>query len=148
MANNTNGRTLQERLFSRLLIDRETGCILWTGPVNRGGYGKLSINGRARTAHQAMYEMFIGPIPGGMQLDHLCRVRRCANPAHLEAVTSQVNTLRGDTIPAAHAHKTHCAKGHAYTSENTYIYPHDGSRACRICRAQWVVDFRAKRRSA
>jgi hypothetical protein len=75
---------------------------------------------------------YVGKIPEGLQIDHLCRVRECANPAHLEAVTCRENLLRGDTVTAHNANKTHCVNGHEYTPENTAI-TRDGCRRCRIC---------------
>ena len=131
MAPNANGRTPRERLFSRLDIDHGNGCLLWTGTVNRGGYGEVKIANRMRKVHRVMWEMFNGPLPLGLELDHLCRVRHCASPAHLEPVTRQVNTLRGQSPAAVHAAKTHCPAGHEYDLLNTYF---DGrSRKCRIC---------------
>jgi late competence protein required for DNA uptake (superfamily II DNA/RNA helicase) len=67
-----------------------------------------------------------------MQIDHLCRNRRCVNPDHLEVVTAQMNTLRGETLAAANAAKTQCDHGHEFTEENTYAYR--GHRHCRECR--------------
>jgi hypothetical protein len=89
-----NGRTFRERLLSRLVID-PSGCLLWTGARSRGGYGNIGTNTGIFAVHRVMYELFVGPIPDGLEIDHLCRVRHCAAPAHLEAVTRQVNTLRG-----------------------------------------------------
>ena len=126
--------TLRERLLSRAIINWETGCWEWKGYVAPHGYGAIKQPGRASKllAHRVSYEMIYGPIPRGRQIDHLCRVRRCINPAHLEAVTSRENTLRGESASALNARKTHCPASHEYTPENTYIAP-NGQRECRQC---------------
>ncbi len=79
-----------------------------------------------------MYEWFTGPIPAGMEIDHLCRNRACAAPAHLEAVTHHENLLRDETLTAANAAKTHCKRGHLFDEANTMVYR--GSRFCLTCR--------------
>jgi hypothetical protein len=135
-------RTLRERLFSRLVID-PSGCLLWTGSVHVSGYGRMSgSDGKTAYVHRLMYELFVGPIPADLELDHLCRVRRCASPAHLEAVTHRINMLRGETVGAAHAAITHCPQGHPYDEANTGRRP-GGQRYCRACNRE-----RARQRSA
>lgn len=106
-------------------------CWLWKGQVAPDGYGHLSVHDQTRMAHRLMYEHLVGPIPDGLQLDHLCRVRHCVNPAHLEPVTPRENTMRGNTAARANSIKTHCPRGHEYTLGNTYIK--NGSRHCRAC---------------
>ena len=96
------------------------------------GYGQFWDGTRLVRAHRFAYEQIVGPIPDGLQLDHLCRVRSCVNPAHLEPVTCQVNLLRGTGASARNAIKTHCPQGHAYGDFNTYIRP-EGWRRCREC---------------
>lgn len=125
---------LRERLLGNAIINLETGCWEWTGTRNPKGYGMLRTGGRRRQlVHRVSYEMTYGPIPEGLQIDHLCRVRNCLNPAHLEAVTNQVNTLRGETVTAANAAKTHCSQGHEFTPENTHMEAY-GARRCLTCR--------------
>ena len=94
-------------------------------------------------AHRIVYEALVGPIPEGMVLDHLCRNRPCASPAHLEPVDSRTNTLRGEGPTAKHAIKTHCPRGREHTPENTYSYKR-GGRQCRTC----VIARSAARRAA
>lgn len=106
-------------------------CWLWTGYIADTGYGQFA-SGHTRLAHRISYQLVVGPIPEGLQIDHLCRVRHCVNPLHLEPVTQRENLLRGETITARNAAKTHCPRGHAYTAENTYVRPR-GSRECRTC---------------
>ncbi len=93
MLDDTELRALVRR---RVEID-DAGCWLWVGKVNRGGYGVTSVAGKTRSAHRVSYEWHVGPIPIGLDLDHLCRVRRCVNPDHLEPVTRRENINRGLT---------------------------------------------------
>lgn len=115
-----------------------SGCIEWTGRIDRYGYGQfLPEGGRSANnmgAHRWSYEHFVGPIPAGYQIDHLCRNRACVNPAHLEAVTPRENTLRSLNPPALNAKKTHCIRGHEFTPENTDS--RNGGRSCRTCRRE------------
>ena len=122
----------RDRLFSRLIIDPDTGCLLWTGAKNNKGYGRISINYSMQYVHRVMYAMFAGEIPDGLQLDHLCRVRHCANVAHLEPVTGRENILRGNSPAATCATATHCPAGHEYDLLNT-AWTTLGTRKCRAC---------------
>ena len=112
-------------------------CWLW----KRSGsdrYGRMSIGDHFVSAHRWAYEAFVGPIPEGMQLDHLCRQSRCVNPNHLEPVTPRENLLRGDGRPGINARKTHCKQGHAFDEFNTYWLPNGKGRACKACRSAWT----------
>jgi len=120
-------RDVRERIKERILTDPQTGCWLWTGCREKAGYGKIRIKTGARVVHRVAYEAFVGPVPGGLTLDHLCRVRHCCNPEHLEPVTLLENVRRG-----REATKTHCVHGHEYTSENT-LRDRNGGRRCRTC---------------
>lgn len=116
----------------------ESGCWIWKGAVHRAkhaGYGLVIRKGKRIFMHRWFYERFKGPIPDNLQIDHLCRVRACVNPDHLELVTSRENTLRGNGASAVNARKTHCPQGHAYSEENTYRRP-NGNRKCRICKRE------------
>ena len=112
----------------------ENWCFFWTASTNGTGYGLFTVNGRMVMAHRWAYEYFKGPIPDGLQLDHLCRNRNCVNPAHLEPVTQRENLLRGESLTTFNLAKTHCPQGHAYAGANLYVTP-KGSRQCRTCRA-------------
>lgn len=129
-------------------VDKQD-CWLWTGGLTHDGYGRFYrglIDGvnRFTIASRFAYEALVGPIPDGLQVDHLCRVRRCVNPAHLRLLTGRENKLAGDTINARNAAKTHCPKNHPYDAVNTYLTP-DGRRDCRTCRSEAGRRSRARR---
>ena len=96
-------------------VQQTESCWLWTAARDHRGYGEFRVElppARPAKAHRFAYETLIGPIPDGLELDHLCRVRNCVNPEHLEPVTGRVNTLRGESPAAQNARKTHCVRGH------------------------------------
>jgi hypothetical protein len=113
-------------------VEITSTCWVWKGTILRGGYGQIKVNGKKHLAHRFFYELLIGPIPNGLTLDHLCRVRACVRPGHLEPVTSRENTLRGTNPPAQNARKTHCKRGHPLSGSNLYVRPR-GGRICRAC---------------
>lgn len=121
---------LPRRIREKFAI--EDGCWLWTAHLNHAGYGRVSLEGSMQLAHRAVYTLLVGAIPEGMHLDHLCRVRRCVNPAHLEPVTQRENTLRSTSHIAQIAARQTCPSGHPYTPENLYVSPR-GYRVCRTC---------------
>ncbi|HUG51227.1 MAG TPA: HNH endonuclease signature motif containing protein [Terrimesophilobacter sp.] len=108
--------------------DDADDCWQWIGTIEkRTGYGRFRLGGRTELAHRASYRMHVGEIPPGKYLDHLCRVRNCVNPAHLEPVTAQVNTDRGLA-----AKKDECSKGHPMKGDNLGVRS-DGRRYCKAC---------------
>lgn len=107
------------------------GCWLWTASVKDTGYAQFRVDGALVLGHRFAFEYFVGRIPEGLTLDHLCRVRRCVNPTHLEPVSVGVNTLRGDGPSARAARATHCPHGHPYDEGNTCVS--SGARYCRAC---------------
>ena len=130
-------------------IDKQgaDGCWLWTGCVRSDGYGSVRFAGRVTYPHRVVYEFIRGPVPEGLTLDHLCRVRHCVNPAHLEAVTHKENCLRGTSPLAVNAARTHCPRGHAYDEANT-LYDR-GKRTCRECnRVRSLAKYYARQRAA
>lgn len=134
------GRAAAGRFWSKVDKDAPNGCWQWRGYCHPTGYGRFSRGKKEYwQAHRFSYELLIGPIPEGLTLDHLCRNRGCVNPAHLEAVTIQVNLARGTSPSALNARKTHCKFGHEFTPENTATTPQ--GRACRTC---WADKERAR----
>ncbi len=130
----------------RYQVNATTGCWEWKRGLNHGGYGSYTIDGKTRNAHRVSYEMFRGEIPPGLDLDHLCRNRRCVNPDHLEAVTRSVNLKRGKSghhVRARQLAKTECPKGHPYNDVNTYTDPR-GHRMCKPCARQATRNWRAR----
>lgn len=119
-------RGTPEERFWRFVEKRPDGCWFWTGSRNAKGYGRINVDGQAVFAYRLAYELFVGPVPAGLTLDHLCQNEPCVNPAHLEAVTQQDNMLR------LHGQRESCRRGH----------PLDGvarsggrmKRYCRTCR--------------
>lgn len=125
-------------------------CWEWLGATN-AGYGWFNPEGRAHgpmAAYRWAYKRFVGPVPAGLCLDHLCHYRLCVNPAHLEPVTLVENKRRGDSPFAVNARKTHCARGHELTYENTYHSPACVGRVCAQCRRDWALAAYARKREA
>lgn len=114
-------------------VEKTDSCWNWTGSDRREGYGCFGFNGKTEQSHRLSYEDVKGKIAEGLQIDHLCRNRKCVNPNHLEAVTHRENTLRGNNFIAQNARKTHCIRGHEFTPENTYIRPKEKGRDCNQC---------------
>lgn len=128
------------RLLRNCHVEPMTGCWLWLGHLLRSGYGQFYLRGRKTTAHRASYELFVGPVPAGMEIDHVrargCATRACANPAHLEPVTHLENVRRGEKATAPV-----CKRGHAFSMLKS------GSRFCRECqRASQRANPRSKQR--
>lgn len=120
------------RRFWKGLKVIENGCWLWNKYKDKYGYGSISVDGKMAKIHRVSFEHFKGEIRKGLQIDHLCRVRHCANPTHLEAVTQRENIMRGDGICSKNAKKTSCRNGHEYNQGHVYIYP-GGRRLCMTC---------------
>ena len=120
---------LLARLEAR--VERGVGCWIWKGTPRGDGYGQILVDGYHWGAHRLAYTLWVGPIPDGLTIDHLCRQPLCINPAHMEPVTKRENTLRGDGITARQARRTPCPRGHAYDERNTYV--NRGKRHCRHC---------------
>lgn len=146
-------RKYEKRFWSR--VDKSGSCWLWTAALHSAGYGVLRINcshekpkGTLVYAHRFAYELLRGPISDGLTLDHLCRVRRCCNPDHLEPVSAVVNTLRGISPYAKNARKTHCDSGHELSGENLYLRPDGGGRQCLLCKHEYWNRWYAKKKKS
>lgn len=128
--------SVEDRFWSS--VDKSGECWLYVGStVDPDGYARFYAHGRRHMAHRFAYELVVAPIPEGLQVDHLCKVRNCVNPAHLEPVTPKENNLRSESPAAKNAAKTRCVNGHVFTPENTYV--HRGqARTCRTCNAKHV----------
>lgn len=126
---------LSDRVQGRYRVDEDSGCWVWTDAVNDRGYGQLGYRGKIVYAHRVSYEAAKGPIPAAMDLDHLCRVPRCINPDHLEAVNHAENIRRGVSPVAENARKTHCVHGHLLSGDNIRWRKH-GWRNCKTCDRQ------------
>jgi hypothetical protein len=123
-------KSRSEALLAR--VDTSDEHWMWTGAALEG-YGIFNWKESKMKAHRAVYELLEGPVPDGLELDHLCEITMCVRPSHLEPVTHRINILRGQSPAAKNARKTHCINGHEYTSETAYERP-GGGRRCRICR--------------
>jgi hypothetical protein len=140
--------TFEERFWDR--VDKTPTCWVWTGGVMSGRhqYGRVHVGAaKYRPAHRVAYEMLVGPIPEGLDLDHLCRNRVCVNPAHLEPVTNHENILRGTGPTAINARKTHCKRGHPLNGDNLVALRNSNERKCRICHRARVAAYDRKRRA-
>jgi len=127
-------------------------CWVWTG-TTRDGYGRIGRDGRLWNAHVWYYVQVHGPVPDGLEVDHLCHQncvggstcphRACVNPDHLEAVPKIVNNRRG---VKSRPQKTHCKHGHEFTPENT-IRRADGTRKCRVCQNRMMLAYYYRRKA-
>jgi hypothetical protein len=158
---------MDDRTLTRFLAyvaNDDNGCWIWQGYRNPGGYGMFG-GLRRGLAHRFSYEHYVGPIPAGLQMDHLCNVPACVNPAHLEPVTRKENMRRAHErrernglylysgVAEANGTKTHCVNGHELTPENVYYEKSNKSsalgpaRKCRACRARRRREYNERQRT-
>lgn len=133
-----------QRIFSKIQISSEysfngTPCWLWRAGISKHGYGKIFFRERPSLIHRVMFAWLVSPIPTGksastLQIDHLCKRKHCANPAHLELVLPVINVHRSNNICAQNMQKTHCKRGHPLTEENVQRLNGGKWRQCMICR--------------
>lgn len=135
--------TIEERLDRYSIYEPNSGCRLWTGALSNRTYSSIWHLGRMRKAHVVCYEIEVGPVPPGLELDHLCRTKICIESGHLEPVTRSVNLARSPLMNRQ-AHKTHCPRGHAYEGPNLKLTKR-GHRLCRTCQIEATRAWRASR---
>jgi hypothetical protein len=134
-------RRIDVRARFESFIEKTDGCWEWTGGVQSSGYGTFNVpetaGGGSRLAHRFSYELHVGPIPAGLEIDHLCRNRRCVRPDHLDAVTHRENDMRGASPAIVARREGRCITGrHAMTPANTR-HTASGRQRCRACEREW-----------
>ena len=123
-------------------VNKIDECWVWKAGMTRDGYGRFSFDGQTQLAHRVAYELWVGPIPAGLEVDHLCSNPLCVNPDHLEPVVQRENMRRWSE------HKTHCKQGHPFSGENLYVRPSTGWRYCKECNRQSTARYAAKKRNS
>jgi hypothetical protein len=145
-------KTLAERFEAKYIPEPNSGCWIWIGALEGGGYGNISSGGSRKAkrikAHRVAYVLYKGEVPEGKDLDHLCRLRCCVNPDHLEPVTRQENIRRSPIAVAAnHARRTHCSNGHPLSGDNLAWVSGENRRRCLTCKRAYTIARRAKIRA-
>lgn len=134
-------------LEAMAIPEPNSGCLLWLGSITKNGYGRTS---SGWPVHAVAYEKAIGPIPTGLEPDHLCRVRCCINPFHIEPVTHAENLRRAGILARVgdlNTAKTHCPRGHPYDGYNL-AFTTIGGRRCRACAREKAAEQRLQQREA
>lgn len=124
--------SVEQRLLSKVKNNPDTGCMEFMGSLYKNGYGQLWNGKRNEQTHRISYRLYVGEIPDGKEIDHLCRNRCCVNPNHLDLVSHQENIARSHTVMGENHRKTHCIRGYSLSVENLIITKQN-TRQCRIC---------------
>ncbi len=143
-------KTLEERMRAGFVVS-ENGCWQWIKCKSRG-YGRILVKRENCRAYRVAYELWRGPIPKGMYIDHMCRNRACVNPYHLRIVTLLQNVMENSlSAGALNQAKTHCPQGHPYSGSNLRLWKDKKGRTMRICKecdnARHRVAYREQRAS-
>lgn len=151
----TDEQRLEMRLlrFFQYVEFLPSGCWRWTGATVTDGYGSFHVGSghRNQMAHRWLFVVVNGAPAECKELDHLCRVRNCVNPDHLEVVTTRINILRGEAPTALNARKTHCKRGHPLEGDNLYVPPGGKVRpwrGCRQCYREYHAQYYRRTRAA
>lgn len=140
----SDAAVLIERFHAKV-IETDDGCWCWQGALTYNGYGQFWDGTKTVRAHRWSYQHYVGAIPEGLTIDHLCKNPACVKPTHLEAVTIRENVLRGTGPSAINAAKNRCDNGHEFNQENTYIRPDGGGRCCRTCWGERTKSYGSRR---
>ncbi len=128
-------------IAGKFTVEVDTGCWLWRGATGTGGYGRVKLRGKSRGPHEVAFELYRGPIPPGLELDHIvCDTPRCINPWHVEPATHRANVMRGRGACAQNARRADCAKGHPLQAGIDYRY-------CPVCRREYQREYMRRRRA-
>jgi hypothetical protein len=135
---------IEERFWSKVDWDASNPerCWPWLGAKNPKGYGKFHLLGATVAVHRLVYEMEVGPLVEGLEIDHDCKNRACVNPEHLRQMTHRENVFRIDSIGS----ETHCSEGHPRNEANTYVKKSDNTRDCRPCKARRQREYKARKK--
>lgn len=136
---------LPNSLASKIELVPESGCWIWVASCHPDGYGKVYYDKKTCYAHRVVYALLRHPIQENLQIDHLCRVRCCVNPNHLEPVTAEVNRLRGYSMSVLNSRKTSCSQGHPLFGENLIVLPKE--RKCRACTRKYKQTYSLKKKA-
>lgn len=121
---------IKEKIEKNIRINNN--CWMWNGAKDKDGYGTFCYNTKKEKVHRISYKLWMGELDPTLTIDHLCNIRSCCNPTHLQQVTIKRNVLRSNGLTAINKRKTHCIHGHPFSPQNTYLY-RGTHRQCKTC---------------